>query len=35
MSLATLFKKLGTEHGIEISDDELEGLGLSDEDPVI
>lgn len=29
MSLATLLKKLGAEHGIELDDDDLESLGLS------
>lgn len=29
MSLVALLKKLGSEHGIELDDDELEGMGLS------
>jgi hypothetical protein len=32
MGLRTLFKALADREGIELSDDELEGLGLSDED---
>ena len=34
MGLATLLRKLSTEHGVELSDEELEGLGLDlDDEP--
>jgi len=35
MSLATLFKKLGAEHGVEIDEEELAQLGLADEDEIL